>query len=138
MLKEDELIGHESPGGLPVTAGARLPSWPDLRPWFLTLADLPQAPLDLPDLFGNDSPVEVEVGSGRGLFLLNAGTGRPQTNFLGIEYDFKEARRGARRLQKRSLGNVRVLGADARLVFSRYLPDACAAAVHVYFPDPWW
>src|SRR4029077_13584321 len=56
----------------------------------------------------------------------------------GIEYDFKEARRGARSLQKRALGNVRILGADARLVFSRYLPEACTVAVHVYFPDPWW
>jgi tRNA (guanine-N7-)-methyltransferase len=111
---------------------------PDLRPYFLTLNDLPPAPLELADLFGNDHPVEVEVGSGRGLFLVNAGTASPGTNFLGIEYEFKEARRGARRLQKRGLGNVRVLGADARVVLRDYLPDDSATAVHVYFPDPWW
>jgi tRNA (guanine-N7-)-methyltransferase len=110
----------------------------DLRPYFLTLEDVPPPPLDFVGLFGNDSPVEVEIGSGRGLFLVNAGVTIPATNFLGIEFDFKEARRGARRLQKRALGNTRILGADARLVVSRYLPDACAAAVHVYFPDPWW
>jgi len=111
---------------------------PDLRPYFLTLKDLPAAPLQLADLFGNDRPVEVEVGSGRGLFLVNSGTASPGTNFLGIEYDFKEARRAARRLQKRALGNVRVLGADARVVLGEYLPDLSATAVHVYFPDPWW
>jgi tRNA (guanine-N7-)-methyltransferase len=114
------------------------PPAPDLRPHFLTLADIPLPPLDLVTLFGNAHPVEVEVGSGRGLFLVNAGMTSPATNFLGIEYDFKEARRGARRLQKRALQNTRVLGADARIVLSRYLPDACVAAVHVYFPDPWW
>src|SRR5262249_37948821 len=72
------------------------------------------------------------------LFLVNAGTTRPGTNFLGLEYDFKEARRAARRVQKRRLDNVRILGADARLIFSKYLSDSCAAAIHVYFPDPWW
>ncbi len=115
-----------------------VPRRPDLRPYFLTLHDLAPAPLDLANLFGGERPVEVEVGSGRGLFLVNAGTTCPGTNFLGIENDFKEGRRAARRLQKRNLDNVRVLGADARRVFSEYLPDASAVAVHVYFPDPWW
>jgi tRNA (guanine-N7-)-methyltransferase len=109
-----------------------------LRPYFLTLPDLRPAPLDLVALFGSARPVEVEVGSGRGLFLVNAGLTCPDTSFLGVEYDFKEARRAARRLQKRKLDNVRILGADARRVFSEYLPDASAIAVHVYFPDPWW
>src|SRR5262245_40256988 len=114
------------------------PPPPDLRPWFLTLADIPAPPLELARLFGSSQPVEVEIGSGRGLFLVNAGTTRPGTNFLGIEYDVKEARRAARRLQKRRLANVRILGADARVVLSKYFPDSSAAAIHVYFPDPWW
>ncbi len=124
-------------GMRPVSAG-RDAARRELRPWFLTLQDIPPAPLDLAALFGRERPVEVEVGSGRGLFLVNAGTTCPDNNFLGIEYDFKEARRAARRLQKRALGNVRILGADARRIFSDYLPGACAVAVHVYFPDPWW
>ncbi len=126
----------KEPGGSPPSDIAAPPV--DLRPYFLTLADIPPAPLVAARLFERDQPLEVEIGSGRGLFLVNAGLTRPQTNFLGIEYDFKEARRGARRLQKRALGNVRVLGADARVVLSKYLTDAAAAAMHVYFPDPWW
>ncbi|HLJ10684.1 MAG TPA: tRNA (guanosine(46)-N7)-methyltransferase TrmB [Planctomycetaceae bacterium] len=110
----------------------------DLRPYFLTLHDVPPPPLNLASFFGNERPVEIEIGSGRGLFLVNAGLSRPATNFLGVEYDFKEARRGARRLQKRALTNVRVLGADARIVMRQYLEDAAATALHVYFPDPWW
>jgi len=109
-----------------------------LRPWFLTLGDLPPAPLKVSPLFERDQPLEIEVGTGRGLFLVNAGVTRPDTNFLGIEYDFKEARRAARRLQKRALPNVRILGADARVVLGKYLTDACAVGLHVYFPDPWW
>jgi tRNA (guanine-N7-)-methyltransferase len=134
-----EDLRNSTPGTLAVPPPKDpAPTVPDLRPYFLTLPDIPPAPLSLIDLFGSDRPVEVEVGSGRGLFLVNAGMTCPGTSFLGIEYDFKEARRGARRLQKRTLDNVRILGADARVVLSRYLPDACAVALHVYFPDPWW
>ena len=110
----------------------------DLRPYFVTLDDLPAAPFNPAALFEREQPLEVEIGSGRGLFLVNAAAARPEINFLGVEYDFKEGRRGARRLKKRSLPNARVLGADARVVLSRSLQDQAAQAIHVYFPDPWW
>jgi tRNA (guanine-N7-)-methyltransferase len=114
------------------------PVIPDLRPWFLTLDDLPAPPLDFAAFFGNSHPVELEVGSGRGLFLVTAGSKQPETNFLGIEYDFKEGRRAARRFQKREFPNVRLLGADANIALPKFIPDRSLAAVHVYFPDPWW
>ena len=102
------------------------------------MADVPPARFNFEDLFQSAQPLEVEVGTGRGLFLVNAATTFPGTNFLGIECDFKEARRAARRLQKRELDNVRILGADANVALPLYLPDRCARALHVYFPDPWW
>jgi tRNA (guanine-N7-)-methyltransferase len=114
------------------------PVIPDLRPWFLTLEDVAPPPLDWSEFFGNDRAVELEVGCGRGLFLVNAGTTNRATNFVGIDCDFKEGRRAARRLQKRDLPNVRILGADARIVLPEYIRDASLAALHVYFPDPWW
>jgi tRNA (guanine-N7-)-methyltransferase len=114
------------------------PAIPDLRPWFQTLDALPPGVWNWGEIFGNDHGVELEVGCGRGLFLVTAGTARPETNFLGIDNDFKEARRAARRLQKRALPNVRILGADARIVLARHLPAHSLDAVHVYFPDPWW
>jgi tRNA (guanine-N7-)-methyltransferase len=115
-----------------------LASPPDLRPWFLTLEDLPAPPLDWKTLFGTDQPVEVEIGSGRGLFLFNTSLSRPDTNFLGIEYDFKEARRAATRLHKRKIPNARMLGADARIALPKFITTGSVDAVHVYFPDPWW
>lgn len=115
----------------------------DLGGWFQTLRDLPPAPLDLDGLFDAPRPVELEIGSGRGLFLQNAATLCPDRNFLGIECDLKETKRAARRLQKRSLRNAVLLGADARVVLAEYLPDLPGKsgrleAIHVYFPDPWW
>jgi len=110
----------------------------DLYPWFQTLADLKEGPLDLAAFFNNPNPVELEVGCGRGLFLVTAGSARPDTNFLGVDCDYKEARRASRRMQKRDLPNVRIFGADARLLLPRHLADGCLSGVHVYFPDPWW
>jgi tRNA (guanine-N7-)-methyltransferase len=110
----------------------------DLRPFFLTLADIPPAPLNPASLFATEQPLEIEIGSGRGLFLVNAGLTCPGINFLGVEYDYKEARRAARRLQKRDFPNARLLGADARIVMRDFLPTGCAQGMHVYFPDPWW
>ncbi|WP_435005860.1 tRNA (guanosine(46)-N7)-methyltransferase TrmB [Tundrisphaera lichenicola] len=91
-----------------------------------------------PELFGNDHPVELEIGSGKGLFLVNAATAEPGHNFFGIEMAKKYARKGAERVAKRGLANVRVLPGDALLFMSRYVPPASLSAVHVYFPDPWW
>ncbi len=111
----------------------------DLKPYFLTFDDLkPPPPLAWDAFFGNDNPVEIDVGCGRGLFLVNAALSRPETNFLGLELDYKEGRRSARRLWKRALGNARVLGGDARVALAKWIPHQSIAAVHVYFPDPWW
>ena len=115
----------------------RQPPTTDLRPWFLTLDDV-SPPLVWRGFFGNDHPVEIDVGCGRGLFLVRASEQQPQTNYLGIELDYQEARRGAKRLWKRRAANARVLGGDVRRAFADYVPPASAAAVHVYFPDPWW
>jgi tRNA (guanine-N7-)-methyltransferase len=89
-------------------------------------------------VFGNDHPVELEIGSGKGLFLANAGKMRPDHNFLGIELAKKYARRAAERVAKLGLRNVKVLAADARGFLARNVPSASLHAVHVYFPDPWW
>jgi tRNA (guanine-N7-)-methyltransferase len=109
----------------------------DLKPFFLTLPDL-AGPLEWKEFFGNDNRVELDIGCGRGLFLFNASTTQPETNYLGIELDYKEGRRGARRLLKRSQPNARVLGGDARVALGKLIPRASVSAVHVYFPDPWW
>ncbi len=109
-----------------------------LRPWFQTLADLPAPPIDWQQFFGNAHPVELEVGSGRGLFLMNAGLTQPERNFVGIECDFKEGKRAAERLRKRKMPNARMLGADGKLVLAEYVVPGSLAGVHIYFPDPWW
>lgn len=111
---------------------------PDLKPYFLTYDDVGEGPLNWAEFFGNTQPVELEVGTGRGMFLVNAGETRPETNFVGMEIEYTEGRHAARRLQRRSLSNVRILGGDARMGIPKFIATASVVAVHVYFPDPWW
>lgn len=106
-------------------------------PYMVQLDQCP-VPIDWAALFGNDHPVELEIGSGKGLFLANAGAAQPDRNFFGIELAKKYARRAADRVAKRGLSNVRVLPNDARLFLAKFVPDQSLAALHVYFPDPWW
>jgi tRNA (guanine-N7-)-methyltransferase len=83
-------------------------------------------------------PLEVEVGSGKGLFMETAASACPEHNFLGIEIATRYARYCAARLARRDLTNAVVVHGDANAVFCDALPDASGTAVHIYFPDPWW
>jgi tRNA (guanine-N7-)-methyltransferase len=91
-----------------------------------------------PRLFGNTNPVEIEVGFGKGLFLLTQGAARPDTNFLGIEIERKYVLMTAARLAQRNLGNVKLACTEARWFLQERVVESSVSALHVYFPDPWW
>jgi tRNA (guanine-N7-)-methyltransferase len=95
-------------------------------------------PWDGDALFARRAPLEIEVGSGKGMFMVSASGERPQHNFLGCELARNYARLAAARLVRAGRDNAVMLQGDALQLFREVLPDACAVAVHVYFPDPWW
>ncbi len=109
----------------------------DLSAHLLPLADLPQ-PFDPASVFPTAAPVELEVGSGKGLFLASAAAATPERNFLGIEIAQGYARLIAGKLAAADLPNARIIHGDAGFLVGALLPDACLAGMHVYFPDPWW
>ena len=115
---------------------ARLPL-EELAPVLLPLPE-PPALFDWPAIFGNDNPIELEVGFGKGLFLVTAAPQRPDVNFAGVEIVRKYQLFTATRIAKRGLGNVRLACADARTFLRDRLAAGSVQAVHVYFPDPWW
>ncbi len=88
-------------------------------------------------LFGNDVPVEIEIGCGDGAFLTASATRHPEHNYFGIERSPAKARRLGERLARRSLPNVRTVQADATCLVTTLVPPASVTAYHVYFPDPW-
>lgn len=93
--------------------------------------------LDLQQIFGNASPVILEIGSGKGRFLISTAMERPDLNLLGIEKSLHYHRVIRDRVLKRGLRNVRLVNHDAYPVLRDMIPDASIAEVHIYFPDPW-
>jgi tRNA (guanine-N7-)-methyltransferase len=93
--------------------------------------------LDLATLFGNNHRVILEIGSGKGRFLIAGATEQPDVNFIGIEKSLHYHRVIRDRVLKRSLTNVRLINHDAFLVLRDMLPDASIDEIHIYFPDPW-
>ena len=94
-------------------------------------------PLDLPQIFGNRNRVIVEIGSGKGRFLIATATEQPQTNFIGIEKSLHYYRVIRDRALKRGMTNIRLINHDAFLVLQKMIPDTSIAEIHIYFPDPW-
>jgi tRNA (guanine-N7-)-methyltransferase len=109
----------------------------DLSTHLLVAAAL-TAPCDPRGLFPAPLPVELEVGSGKGLFLATAAAHRPDRNFLGIEIAAGYARLAAGKLAAAGATNARMIQGDGTALVRDILPAACLEAVHVYFPDPWW
>ena len=94
--------------------------------------------LDWPSLFGNANPVEIEVGMGKGLFLLTQATTRPDVNFFGIEIVRKYQLYAATRYAIRRLPNIKTTCADALVILQDHVRAGSVSVVHVLFPDPWW
>ncbi|MEX0824840.1 MAG: tRNA (guanosine(46)-N7)-methyltransferase TrmB [Pirellulaceae bacterium] len=109
----------------------------DLSRWLRTVDQLPEL-LSSETLFGNKRPLEIEVGSGKGLFIERITGERPEHNFLGIEIAAKYAAAAASRLAKQQRTNGMIISGDAEPLFKTSIPEHSLAAVHVYFPDPWW
>ncbi|MFO0569491.1 MAG: tRNA (guanine-N7)-methyltransferase [Polyangiaceae bacterium] len=87
---------------------------------------------------GGPEPVEIEIGPGRGWFLVERLAADPAVRLVGLEIRRKWATIVDRRLAARGLGaRARVFAEDVRSAFARF-PDACASVVFLHFPDPWW
>lgn len=105
----------------------------------MRLGDLP-APLDagaLDDLLPGPGEWQVELGFGKGRFLLRRAAENPGQRFLGVELAAEYFRLAARRAERRSLANLALVHGDALFFLSAVLPREFATVVHVYFPDPW-
>jgi tRNA (guanine-N7-)-methyltransferase len=112
---------------------ASLPALPDdvhLHPEKARLD--PRAWFDHPE-----QSFELEIGSGKGAFLVAEAAARPETNFLGIEWAREFAEYTADRLRRHQAANVRVLCADATEFLRWRMPDEVCRVIHLYFSDPW-
>jgi len=93
--------------------------------------------VDFEQIFGRKGPVHIEIGSGKGTFLLGQARQSPQINFLGIEWANKYCRFAVDRIGRWGLTNVRIIRTDATWFLSEHVGDSSVDCFHVYFPDPW-
>jgi len=96
-----------------------------------------EGPVDFAELFGNDRPVELEIGMGKGTFLLARAKARPEINFLGLEYARAYCRYCADRFRRAGLTNVHTSCVEAVHFFKVCPAERSLWRVHIYFPDPW-
>ncbi len=113
----------------------------DITPFIIPQLSAPEGTphprYDFTQIFGNDHPVELEIGIGKGRFIITQAQTRPDTNFVGIEWANRYHLLAARRAAGRSLHNLRMLRDDAAHTVRASLADGSLSALHIYFPDPW-
>jgi tRNA (guanine-N7-)-methyltransferase len=93
--------------------------------------------LDSTALFRRPSPLEVELGSGDGSFLLEYAACHPERNFIGIERLLGRIRKLDRKARRAGLANLRAVRIESSYFLEYLLPPHSVAALHIYFPDPW-
>jgi tRNA (guanine-N7-)-methyltransferase len=108
----------------------------DPEPMLLQIPD-EAGKLNWADIFSNDHPVELEIGAGKGTFLLGIAQALPDHNYIGIEYARAYAEFAADRLRRHQTANAHMVPSEATWWVRCHIPDASLTAVHVYFPDPW-
>lgn len=80
---------------------------------------------------------EIEIGCGKGTFLVQQASAHPEVNYLGIEQAGEFFCFAADRMRRRSLANVRILHADAAEFLRFHCISDVADVIHLYFSDPW-
>ncbi len=93
--------------------------------------------LDLSDIFGNSHPVEVDVGCGKGRFLLARAKSFPEHNFLGIDRMNGRMEKLDRWIIREQVNNICLIEMEADYVISNLIPDNSVSVYYIFFPDPW-
>jgi len=86
-------------------------------------------------LFGNEEPMELEIGCGSGEFLCSLAQRDRRTNFVGVEVKHKSVYEAVATAASIDLCNIRFLRANFRLLYPLLVPNSLRA-VYLHFPDP--
>ena len=86
--------------------------------------------------FGNSHPVEVELGCGKGKFLLARAAANHPINFIGIDWSSKWLGASAQRSAAQGMNHVKWIWGRVAVFLNR-IPPKSISVFHIYFPDPW-
>jgi len=83
------------------------------------------------------SSLEVEIGCGKGRFLLSKAASVPESNFLGIDKMLKRLKKVDSKIIKAGLQNVKLLKIEAAYAVDVLIPPLSVRTYYIFFPDPW-
>lgn len=89
------------------------------------------------EIFGNDNPLRVEIGPGKGEFLLTLAAQEPKANYIAIEIRRKRVEKIKSKLARTELSNMRVYQGDAKQLLPELFSAASIEILFIHFPDPW-
>lgn len=87
-------------------------------------------------LFGNDHPIEIEVGMGKGKFIMELAEKNPDVNYIGIERYSSVLLRALQKRKEMELANIYFMCIDARLLDEVFAPGE-VSRIFLNFSDPW-
>lgn len=93
--------------------------------------------LDYSAVFGNDNPVYIEIGSGKGEFISQYPLLHPDKNFLGFEVRRKRINNILKKIDPQQHPNVRLIEVLVDEKISLILPAASIDGCYIQHPDPW-
>lgn len=94
-------------------------------------------PVDWSELFGATRPLILEIGFGRGTFLLHLARQNPDANIIGLEIANRCLVAAENAIARENLDNVRVIHSTAETALNHLFQPAFIAQIHINFPDPW-
>jgi len=93
--------------------------------------------MELSKIFENDHPVHIEIGSGRGEFLIEISQLEPEVNFLGLEIKGKRIKTIIKKLEPEKNSNVRLMRVMVNDSLLQLFPISSIERIYIFHPDPW-
>ena len=87
-------------------------------------------------VFGNNNPIHIEIGMGKGQFLMTLAEQNPQINYIGIEKYSSVLLRGLQKMEEHPLENVKFIRMDAENIIDVFEQDE-VDRIYLNFSDPW-
>ena len=88
------------------------------------------------DVFGNDHPIRIEIGMGKGAFLMERAIREPDINYIGIEKYSSVLLRAIQKQEEADLPNLRFIRMDAEYITDVFAPGE-VDRIYLNFSDPW-
>ncbi len=87
-------------------------------------------------LFGNDHPIHMEIGTGKGRFIMELAERHPEINYVGIEKYSSVLLRAIQKMEEKPLPNVKFIRMEAEYIL-QYFEKGEIDRIYLNFSDPW-